>query len=255
MSSDVGRVFAGYTRRSVIDNEIDSSGDPFVEIRQTRGPLIGVDSTNGHQTSTINDCMYRNIGSFRYIAVMDFDELIVPRQNFSTLPKLIDHLTSSSNRTVSSFIFLNAQFFEQLATNAYYANYTSIVRPSLLRNNTFSVYLSQQHRAAASPRWFVIKSIIDADACVGMWVHRYRLFTEHIRNKIGHDFVEMFEVDDDKALKHHYRTSCNLDSFRTFYSPGSCEREKRSPVMDGVMSKYGIKLMTRLSDRYETFDL
>ncbi len=30
---------------------------------------------------SLNDCLYRNLYKFKYLAVVDFDEVIVPRQN------------------------------------------------------------------------------------------------------------------------------------------------------------------------------
>ncbi len=30
---------------------------------------------------SLNDCLYRNLYKFKYLAIVDFDEVIVPRQN------------------------------------------------------------------------------------------------------------------------------------------------------------------------------
>jgi len=258
MSSDAKRVFSEYARRRAFnDDETDSRGDPFVELRHTRGPLHGVDLSYAHHTTIMNDCMYRNIGSFRHIAFMDFDEMIVPRQNFTRIPEMIDHLRSSYNRTIGSFVFRDAHFFLQLVANETEQLDEDLkgLVPVSYRNTSFSTYLTRRRRATVSARWFVVKSVIDSDACVGMWVHMCILFTEQFREETRYNAVRMFEVDDNLALKHHYRFSCNLDCCPGFHPPGSCDRAFRSPLLDGVIKKYGVELVKKLSKRYEVLKL
>jgi len=260
MSSDASRVFSEYARRRAFnddDDDIKSRREPFVEVRQTRGPLPGVDSTYAHQTTTMNDCMYRNIGSFRHIAFMDFDELIVPRKNFTRIPEVIDHLTSSHNGTIGSFVFRNAHFFIQPLANESEHLDVDLNRlvPVSYRNTSFSLFLTRRRRASVSPRWFVVKSVIDSDACVGMWVHHCKMYTERFRNEAQYNFFQLLEVDYNLAMKHHYRSSCNLDSVPQMYPLGSCNQELKSPVLDGVIRKYGDELVKKLSKRYEVLKL
>ncbi|XKL60306.1 hypothetical protein PGB90_001322 [Kerria lacca] len=63
--------------------------------------------------AALNDCLYRNMYIFPYVAFIDTDEFIVPRFNF-TLMQLIRWLSSRYNTsTVSSYSFQNAFFYLQ----------------------------------------------------------------------------------------------------------------------------------------------
>jgi hypothetical protein len=243
MSAEAGKVFSEYNKQGKLDN-----GDRFVELRQSHGWLDGVDSTFGHQTSTINDCMYRYMGSFRYLAVIDFDEVIVPRKNFTTIPQLIDNL--AVNRTVGSFLFRNAQYFVGPLKDD---NYDDVYRliPASQRNSSLSIYLTRRRRAAVSPPHFVVKSILDADACIGMWVHYCLTYTSQFQEKGGANVVSRLDVDVELAQKHHYRTECNFDHYPTIYAPGSCTRAMQTAVVDNVLEKYSSRLVMRLLEQYE----
>lgn len=54
MSDAVGRVFIEYR----------DDDDAFVELRQTQGRLMS-NTPYEHQITSMNDCMYRHIGTFR----------------------------------------------------------------------------------------------------------------------------------------------------------------------------------------------
>jgi len=259
ISHRAGEVFLEYGRRQfdgVVVGDSDISA-PFVEVRQTHGPLLGFESTYAHQTATINDCMYRNIGLFRHIAVMDFDELIVPRKTFASIPELIDHLSLKSKKTFGSFVFRNAHFFVNRSSGV--GDDGDDVDRRLVaasQASLFSLYLTRQRRAAVSPPSFVVKSIIDADACVAMWVHCCLAYTERFNEtKHGGEVVKTHDVDVGLALKHHYRPSCNFDQYRDFYEVGSCAREMNSSVRDDSIKKFGGELVVRLLKQYENLKL
>jgi hypothetical protein len=214
--------------------------------------LDGVDSKFGHQTSTINDCMYRYMGSFRYLSVIDFDEVIVPRKNFTTISQLIDNLKPIELLVFSCFAMhiISSVRLRTTVTDDVYR-----LIPASQRNSSFSIYLTRRRRAAVSPPLFVAKSILNANACVGMWVHFCLSFTSQFQKTGSDDVVFVLHVDAKLALKHHYRTECNFDLCPTFYAPGSCTRAMHSAVVDNVLEKYSSRLVMRLLKQYEKLKL
>ena len=58
-----------------------------------------------------NDCLYRNLYSYDYIALLDTDEVILPK-NVSTWSELIRDIIPMANYTVSSYSFRNVYFWD-----------------------------------------------------------------------------------------------------------------------------------------------
>jgi hypothetical protein len=252
MSDTIGEVFSKYE-----NSEFSETGERFVEIRQSHTWLEGADWQHGHQTSTINDCMYRYMGSFRHIVVTDLDEVVVPRKNFTTIPHLITSL--SANRTVASFLFRNVLFFVGPIENDNYSDVHRLV-PASLRNSSFSVYLTRRRHATPSrplsstAPYQTVKTIVDANACVAMWVHFCFHYTDKFNS--GKNVKKRMEVDVNLARKHHYRNKCNFEkSYPKHYPPGSCEQEMINSVVDNEIEKYSSQLVNRLLTQYEKLKL
>ena len=71
--------------------------------------------------AALNDCLYRNMNSFKYLMLIDMDELIIPYQNMTLVEMLADLGTRNliqagkpvSPSQVSSYSFQNAFFYLQ----------------------------------------------------------------------------------------------------------------------------------------------
>jgi hypothetical protein len=71
--------------------------------------------------AALNDCLYRNMNSFKYLMMIDLDELIIPYQNMTLVNMLTDLGTRDliqagkaiSPSQVSSYSFQNAFFYLQ----------------------------------------------------------------------------------------------------------------------------------------------
>ncbi|RWS21898.1 Glycosyltransferase-like protein, partial [Leptotrombidium deliense] len=65
-----------------------------------------------------NDCLYRNINSYNYLALLDIDEVIMPlkHQNWSHLMEQVVNVTSLyTERAVASFCARNVYFFDSFS--------------------------------------------------------------------------------------------------------------------------------------------
>jgi Glycosyltransferase family 92 len=221
MSADVDRVFVKY------------SLDGFVDLRQSNGVHLIGRNPERHKTVVINDCMYRYMGTYRYIAVMDLDEIIVPRQSFMTVPSLIRNLSAS--KRIGSFVFRNAHYFVKTLPDV------DISTAALHSNPSLSTFLTKRRRAPVSQKYVFVKYVMDSNACIGAWLHFCLKYTKDFMSK---EAVAMLNVHPNLAMKHHYRTSCNLEVIEEW--KGACERAMQSAVVDNVVDKYASDLMPRL---------
>ena len=70
--------------------------------------------------AALNDCLYRNMNSFKYLMLTDFDEFIVPHTSINTtsIPQMLKHVEENSQKngqtsTTSAYYFQNAFFYLQ----------------------------------------------------------------------------------------------------------------------------------------------
>jgi len=120
----------------------DDADTPRVELRQTRAFTHDAADALLHMSPVINDCIYRFSAQFHYFAVIDLDELIVPR-HVETVPALIAALSARSGAPVALFAFRNAYFFLDIPV--------SDVRPPSRRGGALSTFLVHRRRLSASP--------------------------------------------------------------------------------------------------------
>jgi Glycosyltransferase family 92 len=89
-------------------------------------------------TASLNDCQMRNMYRYRYIIVIDFDEVIVPRLH-SNLSEMVRYSKQKFSRaTVHALSFRNTYFFKEF-------NSDSKQSANLLRTVRY------QHRVPPSP--------------------------------------------------------------------------------------------------------
>jgi len=210
---------------------------PRVELRQTRAFMSDADVLL-HMSPVINDCMYRFSAHFQYFAVIDLDEVIVPR-HWHTIPALIESLTTKNAVPVALFVFRNAYFFLDIPVD-------DIQRPSH-PNAALSTYLVHRRRLIASPPAYSVKSIVNAEACVAM--HNHYCWT-YATDALSY-WTARLDVAPSDALLHHYKR-CHLDSY--LRQRGYCKSVMAVSVVDNVISKYSSSLIDRLHMRYVMFN-
>ena len=228
VSQSVGRILSQY-----------ADSDVSVELRQTRA-FMSHDDALLHMSPVINDCMYRFSARFRYFAVIDLDEVIVPR-HVHTIPVLVQLLSLQNKIPVALFAFRNAYFFLDIPID-------DVERPSHW-NAALSTYLLHRRRLTVSPPAYSVKSVINADACVAMHNHYCWAYTADVLS--GYWTVRL-EVAPYDALLHHYKL-CHLDSY--LKQRGHCKSVMLTTVVDNVINKYSSSLADRLYIRCVQFNL
>ena len=247
-----------HERRRVFDeyshDDVDDQRNLVIELRQSHGDLPFFDGITSHQTPTLNDCYYRNMGLYRHIVVHDVDELIVPRQNFTTIPDLIDNLKAIYNKTFGYFVFRNLHFFFKEPPTVKAEEQVRQLLPLSLRNHSsISTYLTKRRRAAVvSPRGLYVKSVIDTDACIAVGIHICDAFTARFSR---HD-EQRFDVDPELAMKHHMRWECNIDDWLKYFKMDNCSQTFRKSIDDDMLLvKYGEQLVDRLLKKYDVLNI
>ena len=209
-----------------------------VELRQTHAFMSEVDVLL-HMSPVINDCMYRFSDEFRYFAVIDLDEVIVPRHVY-TISTLIESLAIKNTMPVAMFIFRNAYFFLDIPVD-------DLQSPSRA-NAALSTYLTHRRRLPVSPPSYSIKSIVNSQACIAM--HNHYCWT-YAADALSHWTLQL-DVPPSDGLLHHYKR-CHLDSY--LKQPGHCKHVMAATVVDNVVIKYSTSLADRLYMRCILFNV
>lgn len=210
----------------------------FVEVRHSFSFVPGPEEEliHLHMSPVINDCMYRNMFAYRYFAVIDLDEVVVPRQ-YKLLPEFIRNLPRLLDYgRVGSFIFLNAYFFFDLNQSGGEVS------------DHRSLYLTYRKRLFPSQPKYSSKSIVDSQACEAMHNHNCFQYTAEVESQ----WTLFVTVPSKMALLHHYKW-CHLDSY--FKSSGSCTAAMKDFVFDNIIDRYHYSLVRNLKSRLEKLKL
>jgi len=231
VSQSVGHILSHYAH-----SRADLSR-PQVELRQTRAYMSN--DVLLHMSPVINDCMYRFSAQFKYFAVIDLDEVIVPRHVYS-IPALIESLSFSNAFPVALFVFRNAYFFLDIPVD-------DLQRP-LHPNAALSTYLVHRRRLTASPPAYSVKSVVNAQACVAMHNHYCWTYAADVLSY----WTLRVDVAPSDALLHHYKR-CHLDAY--LQQSGHCKYVMAATVVDNVIDKYSKPLAERLHMKCVTFNV
>lgn len=220
----------GVTQINIYNASLDSSLDRIIEHYVRSGVVVlrqlppSVDdySEEGIRLSSptsLNDCMMRNMYSDRFVVVVDFDEIIVPR-NHSRYSELIAFLDATLNRTESqhTYSFRNAYFFLYFPDDD--------AQPEYLRT------MRKRHRAPANEFLFGAKSFVDPRRCLSVFNHYCWVNFPGIETPV--------DVPDSLGLVHHYRYKCPL-------STEECRSYDAKKVSDDTMLRFKSVLDSRVS--------
>ena len=142
---------------------------------------------------SLNDCMYRNTYRYRWVIVVDFDEVIVPRKqtNYSAMVQHILKTEKLTKLPPPALTFRNTYFWTGCEAQRQKPN--------------GSVMLRYLKREAPSRFLYAAKSIVDPRRCISVFnhycFHRFPMRQKHEEWTI--------DVSDKVALSHHYREKYN----------------------------------------------
>ena len=183
MTDETARIFLHYAEEG------------FVDFRQTvpfRTETTGSAYHNMkmHQGTTLNDCILRNMHSFKRILIIDYDELIVPQQhrNLSEMMALITAKYNPRNAR-QNYSFRNQVFPFEFAPDQNVS--------SKLVTMAYRTSLQLEHRKR-------MKSIIDPTICTHMGQHYCFKVIQSVP-KGRHSFL----VDPNYGRNQHYKIFCD----------------------------------------------
>lgn len=211
LKTSMDRIFDYYVQRGIVNlRQLPPSVDDYSE-----------EGIRLSSPTSLNDCMMRNMYSNRFIVVVDFDEIIVPR-NHSSYQDLIADLDASLSRTQShhTYSFRNSYFFLFFPADD--------SQPPLLRTARL------RHRTPPSGFLFSPKSFVDPRKCLSVFNH-YCLV-----NVPGMDDEDPIDVPVSLGLNHHYRHKCPL-------TPEECGAFDQNKLLDDTMLRFKDVLQSRVS--------
>ena len=212
-------IYHGKLDRMTLDVFTAYSKQHVVALRQIAPPIDNW-CTWCQKLATIavlNDCMYRNMHRYKYMVVVDFDEIIVPHSDVN-YSEMLQRITRASQSTsVDQFAFRNAYFFLDFPADE--------TQPREL------VTLRYHTRAAVSQPGVAVKSILNPRGCVSMQNH-------YCAKRMPRDATVLM-VDPDVALNHHYKR-CHLTA-------DECGYTLRHGVDDGATQRFREQLLDNLA--------
>ena len=175
--------------------------------------------------ASLNHCLLTNMYTYEYIVVVDFDEVIVPKDHVS-YPQLLTILNEyhGSNHNWISYTFRNVYFFNDVPPDA-----------------TLPLYLpktSHNMRNASSPQRYVPKSFIHPLNCEVLSNHYC------LKGFKGSKTPSATYVSPDIARSHHYR-KCGFPETLPYH--GKCSEYKALLIKDDIMLRYLKYLDTNVS--------
>ncbi len=216
LTETILRVFDYYVRQGVVDlHEAPDCMD-----------INGELTTLLNMSPTLNDCMYRNMYRFNKIIVVDFDEIIVPRQHAS-YQLMLDAIDDKQpqQHPYKSYMFTNVYLFLDIATE-------ETDMPFLTISQNFK-------RIKLSKYGYSVKSITDPQVCLVLQNHLcWHVFPKYNTS----DWLML--VNSSVSMNQHYKI-CHLDEYEG--KPGLCEKVMREEgVVDDIMTRHRHPLTTTI---------
>lgn len=193
------------------------------------------------QMAALNDCLYRNMLTSRFIAFTDLDEIIVPR-NQSTWNEMLERITVDWQERFNALnngrrMFPGAYLFRNVF---FWTDWNDILTTDddnddeVLRRLRLTKLLKMRREEETS-RWFVrSKFIVWSKMVTSVGIHSVLNFIDdHVINHV------MVRLDD--ALLHHYRTSFDDRNLHQIKS-----------INDTTIQRFKHDVIRRVSQRHRT---
>ena len=177
--------------------------------------------------ASLNDCMLRYMYRYRYIVVVDFDEVIMPRKA-TNYHDMLTHINKEHRlkEDLPVYSFSNTYFLFDFSPDEAEQEHMTYLR----------------YRNRAQPGAIGLgKSFVDPRRCLSVFNHYcYVPFP-------GMENGEYFNVKSSVAISQHYKT-CNL-------SKDQCALLKKQKTQDDIMLKFKSKLVENINKRRKSLKL
>ena len=197
-----------------------SSNDPSLSVIDWKLPGNISDSSDAiwyhGQLLAIQDCLYSNMASFRYLLFLDLDEMLVPQDTFGW-PDMLSKIFSTVNRDSVAALSFRSTFFD----------------PNQVPEDFESIhYFQYLHRSSASK--VRNKLLVQPHKVFELGIH-------HLSKPLSDDFLSM-NISETIAHVHHYRPCV-----QTYEPEMNCFQTRE----DRTMLRYK-EMLTHLSHRVIT---
>ena len=202
----------------------------IMEVHQI-SPMHDKEGPYEHQSLVINDCLHRNMYSFKYTLVTDLDEVIMPRggQSLTTLMEDIEQqyqcdIQRDHFSIQNSFFFLDSPYID---------NSSDVEYIRFRYRHTYSSYPFTTKINYVSP-----KSITNPLNCVASWPHGC-LETVNGSKVIG--------IERETATVNHYRYCLNPAKGRTKQFCKEYNVDQENTILDNTTLKIKDKLLANIA--------
>ena len=188
MASNIEQVLSFYSKRGL------------VEVLPWNMPISIKNPREIHyfgQLAALNDCLYRNRHKTKYIAVLDIDEFIIPKQNdvysWSEMLKRLPIVSSYGFRNV--FFRRNSDSFQSGEDYSKAARKYKLITLTKLRRDKFVFPLYQRSKLIVNPKK------VETIGIHNIWGY-----------KAGEVNSDTLPIAEDIGLLHHYRFWYSTDT-------------------------------------------
>ena len=222
----------GVTEINVYNGSMSTAMTPVFEYYEHTGVLrvhqmppptsdFGSRGTKLSSPASLNDCMLRNMYRYKYIIVIDFDEIIVPREhtNYHDMLAHIDKVERLSEPWLS-YTFRNVYYFLDIGPTATQPEYSTVLR-------------YQKRQSQPSAYLYAPKSFIDPRRCLSVFNH---YCWKRFKNSYTPEKWTI-DVKPEIAMSHHYRR-CGFGK--------KCIAMFNTTVVDAHMLTFNRTLVSRM---------
>ena len=199
--------------RRVLDYYV---GKGILRIYHQIPPISGIDPNNRESVefamrTGFHDCMYRNMYRYEYIVYTDLDEIIVPKEPYTSYGEIIKRL--SSDKPIAQVVFPSLAFFQIILQESQQV----ISRWNLtVTNYVKSVLTGTQPKTFINPRM-----------CIRGYSHACSIMSQNSTLQLGVNYGQV----------NHYRNMClKKGIFRI--TPETCKKYLRSISENKLIAKF-----------------
>ena len=222
---DIKKVLNYYVEKGIVDlTKVTLPGNQPNEMLNQHNYLKGrLLQQRPNSMLHLNDCLYRNINRYKFLAYIDIDEVIVPRDPDHTWIDLLRILSDEYN-DADYFKIRSTYFFEDIS------KYPSLSNTSANGTSNFMYMLRKLYRSKAhlKGKSFIRTKYVKTVNC-------------HIARECLNRRCKFQDVDVEAAHVHHYRKSC-----QRMVEDDTCLRYKQNLVFDNTLLKFQEKLYSKM---------